>query len=274
MASSSNIVVTTEDVAGLFTPNVLPKADGYRVLIPVPAMDPNGFTPDGGRDGLSGLLGVESRDGKSIAIFCNPKDSVENAQSRQRLPLDGAGWLIFPFAARETADDMLGRLHEGGLLPENGRPGTVADLDRLLKAVRDYYQSRGMTPDMYNTDAGYLNKKMELLPGQPGDAAAVYVKRRIPVALILLRAPPDSTIEFHSSGAFVQGGAQYGQGSIVLIHELGETRKMAPDYACKQYVHLDDAPLDLGRLPAFDADSLKAPRPRTWSGPKAAPGGR
>lgn len=268
MTSSSNIVVTAEDVAGLFTPNVLPRTDGFRVLVPVPAMEPNGFTPDGGGDGLSGVLGVERQDGKPVAIFCNPKDSVKDAQSRQRLPLDGSGWLIFPFASRQMAEDMLAHLHADKALPDRGQPGTIRELDRLLKEVKDYYLTQNMTPDMYNTNTAYMQQKMALLPGQPEDAAAVYVKKRIPVGLIVLRAPEESTIEFRSTGAFVHDAAQYGKGAIVLIHELGETRKMAPDYACKQYVHLDDTALDLARLPAFDADSLKSSPPRTANAPK------
>ncbi|MBI1216740.1 MAG: hypothetical protein GC185_13100 [Alphaproteobacteria bacterium] len=256
-AEKDKIVRTAQDVKALFTPNALPHVSGLRVMVHVPALSTQGFAPDTQGQGR-GVLRVEENEGVPLAIFRNPKDSVADAASCQKFPLDGTGVLIFPVPTREEGAAMLRALRDTGALDNlEAGTGTLADLDRVLKTAEDYFISRGMVADMYNTDTAYQSEKMTCVDAAQGGAAGIYAKKPLPVSLIVLKAKdPGQLIEFKSTGRYIHDAAQFGAGSVVLISEGAEIRKMAPDYAEQKYTTLDGAPVDLGKLPVFDADDL------------------
>lgn len=257
------IVVLQSEVAALFKLNAVPAANNLRVMVGIPALSTAGFIPSPAKDDLGnpcGIIRLIEENGNFFAVFRNPKDSVNDASSYQRFPLDGTGVLIFPVKTQEIGNELLAYLSKDESIKNLAAgTGTLCELDQILKDAHDFYIAQGMIPDIYNTNIQYQSEKMAVVfAAAQNSLAGIYTKKSNPVGLIVLKAAdPRQIIEFKSSGHFVQDAAQYGTGSIVLISEGSEIRKMAPDYACEHYCFLDKEPLHLDKLPTFDPGNLK-----------------
>ncbi len=237
----------------LFVPNVKPDPESMWVLIPVPAMDSDkGFKPHAKNDERGNPIGItvlgQDR-GKPVAVFRNPKDSLDAQHSVQNLPIDGTGVLILPVKKDKVFGNKL--LAIGQKLVAKPKLET---LDTVLKEIRDAYVREGKEPDMYNSDESQF-ARMDLKHGTRGSNAGMYSKKSIESAALVVKTEnPEDSIAFSSSGKFVGDGKQFGKGQIVLIKDYGrnEVRKMAPDYTEENFVFLDNKPVKLEALPTYE----------------------
>jgi 8-oxo-dGTP pyrophosphatase MutT (NUDIX family) len=244
------VEVTYQQVEALLKPNVKPDPDSLWLLVQVPAINTNAsFTPSPSLDekgNPSGLIAIEN----GQAIFRNPKDSLNGKHSTQKLPLDGTGVLIFPVKKDTALGHKMGDLSKG--LQE---APSLQSLDKLLKDVHRAYKEAGAVPDMYNADTGHFGRmdRRETIGGHEG--VGLFAKKEKQLSLLVLKAPtPETDIAFESSGAFINGGKQYGKGLIVLVKDGDEIRKMAPDYAVENFVYFNNSPLTLDSLPSVTVD--------------------
>lgn len=98
------------------------------------------------------MTSVLSENGKPVAIFRNPKDSLDGKHSTQKLPLDGSGVLILPIKQdQKFGEELLGIAKDFTDNP------SLDALDKLLKDVRTAYIKKDKVPDMYNANTGHYD---------------------------------------------------------------------------------------------------------------------
>lgn len=253
-----SIALSHDDVAHLFTSNVKPDPESMWVMIHIPPITASDtFLPHPDIDdhgNPSGITEIGQNEGKNVAIFRNPKDSLDGRHSNQKLPIDGSGVLMLPVKKDHDFGNQLLTLGK-----TFSHAPTLESLDHLLKELRNTYVQHGKVPDIYNSDNSQYSK-MDFRAGSDHENG-MYSKKPMDLGLLVVKAPTDNTeLAFTSNGAFIHGGAQYGKGQIVLIYDYPrhEIRKMAPDYAIENFVFLDGSPLTLEQLPTVElSDSVQ-----------------